>query len=301
MTLPVASAQYPLDRLRDWEAYRAKAHHWTATGAARGARVLLWPEYASLELVSLFDTDVQRSLPRQIDALQTLCAAFRDLYRELARQYGVVLLPGTFPFRLDGGEVRNRAWLFGPEGEIGFQDKLMMTRFENESWFIRGGDRLNALDTPFGRLGISICYDAEFPLIARRLVEQGADVILVPSCTDTLAGYHRVRIGCQARALENQCYVIQSPTIGRADWSAAVDVNVGQAGIFTPIDHGFPEDGILALGEPDTPQWLMADLQAARIATVRRDGQVLNHRDWARQVAVSHANGANTFLPGTPQ
>ena len=92
-----------------------------------------------------------------------------------------------------------------------------------------------------------------------------------------------MRIACQARALENQCYVIQSPTVGTCAWSAALDTNIGAAGVFSPMDHGFPADGVLALGEMNAKQWVYADLDLAAIARVRRDGQVLNYRDWAGQ------------------
>jgi predicted amidohydrolase len=114
-------------------------------------------------------------------------------------------------------------------------------------------------------------------------VEAGAALILVPSCTDTLAGYCRVRVGCQARALENQCYVVQAPTVGEASWSEAVDVNVGAAGVFAPPDRGMPDDGVLARGELNQPGWVYADLDLAAIKQVRSHGQVLNYRDWERQ------------------
>ena len=64
----------------------------------------------------------------------------------------------------------------------------------------------------------------------------GARVIAVPSCTDTAAGHARVRIACQARALESQCYVVQAPTVGDAPWSPAVDRNYGAGGIYVPPD-----------------------------------------------------------------
>jgi predicted amidohydrolase len=111
----------------------------------------------------------------------------------------------------------------------------------------------------------------------------GADIVLVPSCTDTLAGYWRVRIGSQARALENQCYVVHASTVGEAPWSPAVDVNVGAAAIYAPVDRGFPDDGVLAIGELDAAQWVYADVDPAGIAEVRRNGQVFNYRDWQGQ------------------
>lgn len=110
------------------------------------------------------------------------------------------------------GKFRNRAWLFGPNGLIGYQDKQIMTRFEREKWNIHAGiEGLKAFETPIGRLGILICYDNEFPMLGRKLAELGVELVLAPSCTDTLAGAYRVRIGAQARALENQYAVLSSP------------------------------------------------------------------------------------------
>ena len=116
-----------------------------------------------------------------------------------------------------------------------------------------GRQRAFRLDIGSARIGIAICYDVEFPLIARALVEAGAEVILAPSCTDTVHGYWRVRVGAQARALENQCVVVQAPLVGAVDWSPAVDMNRGAAGVFGPPDLGFPEDGVIAQGEMDKP------------------------------------------------
>jgi predicted amidohydrolase len=138
-------------------------------------------------------------------------------------------------------------------------------------------------------LGIAICYDSEFPLLVRRQVEAGASVMLVPSCTDTLAGYHRVQLSCRARALENQCFVLQAVTVGSSPWSISLDENTGAAGIFGPIDRGFPSDGVLAVGELDQPGWVFADLDLACLAEVRRAGQVKNHADWSQP---GHLEGA---------
>ena len=105
-------------------------------------------------------------------------------------------------------------------------------------------------------------------------------LILAPSCTDTMHGFNRVRIGAAARAMENQCYVAITPTVGEAPWSAALDVNRGHAAVLGPVDRGFPEDGVLARGALDQDQWVFCTLDPARIAAVREDGQVRNHRDW---------------------
>ena len=279
----LAVAQYDIGFLKDWSEYEAKVSRWITEAAGQGAKVLLFPEYFSMELASLFPEEVYKSLSRQLVALQTIYPDFLALYSEQARRFGVYILGGSFPAQQDDGNYRNRSWLFRPNGSSDYQDKLQMTRFENEQWLITAGSEIKLLDTEFGKIGINICYDSEFPLIARKQVEAGADLILVPSCTDTLAGYHRVRIGCQARALENQCYVVQSPTVGLAPWSEAVDVNIGAAAVYTPVDYGYPDNGVLAIGEINQAQWVYADIDLSTIAKVRESGQVFNYRDWPGQ------------------
>jgi predicted amidohydrolase len=145
------------------------------------------------------------------------------------------------------------------------------------------GEGLNVFETSLGKIGIAICYDAEFPLLVRALAEAGAELILVPSCTDAMPGYHRVRIACAARALENQCFVIQSPTVGAADWSPAVDANAGAANVFGPPDRNFPEDGLVATGALNRSGFVYADIDLWRVKDVRRDGQVLNYLHWKEQ------------------
>ncbi|GAA0793474.1 carbon-nitrogen hydrolase family protein [Marinobacterium sediminicola] len=282
-TVTLALAQYPIDWLDDWQAYTRKIDAMVQDALTQGAEFLVFPEYFSMELTSLFGRDVCACLDRQLDAIQAVHEPFVALFTSLAQQHGLHILAGTFPLRQADGHYRNRAWLFRPDGSRDYQDKLQMTRFESERWQIQAGEAIKVLDTAFGKVGVAVCYDSEFPQIARRQVEQGADLILVPSCTDTQAGYHRVRIGCQARALENQCFVAQSPTIGSADWSESVDVNTGRAGIFAPVDYGYPDDGVVALGDEHQPGWVVAELDLAALADVRTSGQVFNHRDWDSQ------------------
>ncbi len=282
----IAAAQYPIEFLGDWTRYEAKIVRWVEEAARNGARLLLFPEYFSMELASLFPAEIHASLPAQLPALQTVLPRFLELFATQAKRHNVIICAGSFPVRVGDG-YRNRSYLFHGDGRSEFQEKLQMTRFENEQWLIQGGGDVRVFDTALGRIAIDVCYDSEFPLIARRQVEMGADLILVPSCTDTLAGYWRVRIGCQARALENQCYVVQSSTVGDAPWSPAVDINIGAAAIYTPVDRGFPDDGVLASGTLNAAQWVYADVDLGAIAQVRREGQVFNFRDWPGQLRLA--------------
>jgi len=218
----------------------------------------------------------------ELAAMVTAAPEILAVMRDATKRHRIWLQPGTLPMRAPDGRVVNRAPLITPEGRIAFQEKRAMTRFEAERWGVSQGTDPNVFDTPWGRIGISICYDIEFPKHARVQVMAGAWLILAPSCTDSVAGFNRVHFSARARALENQCYVAITPTVGEAPWSAALDVNHGRAGVFGPMDRGFPADGILAEGTMDAPGWVFCRLDPSLIEAVRRDGAVLNHRDWPR-------------------
>lgn len=279
----LATAQYDISFFTQWEEFVDKLESWVSNAAKQNAKLLVFPEYGSMELASLFGEAVYSDLQKQLHAMQTLLPKWHDLHEELATRYNVFILASSFPTQQNDGRFLNRAHFFGPAGLIDYQDKLMMTRFENEQWHISGGEQIKVIDTDLGRIGIHICYDSEFPMIANQQVAAGADILLVPSCTDTQAGFHRVRIGCQARALENQCYVVQSPTIGNAPWSEAVDINTGRASVYTPVDYGFPDNGILAEGKDNEAGWVYATVDLTEIARIREEGQVFNYRDWPKQ------------------
>lgn len=283
MTVKIAAAQYDISFLENWANYQRKTERWVKEAIENGAKILLFPEYNTMELASLFSENIYSSLNLSLVEMQSVHSAFLNLFQGLAREYQCVIQAGSFPILISENIYHNRAYLFQPNDEIDFQDKMMMTRFENEEWLISAGDELKCFDTDFGRIAINICYDSEFPLLTRKQVEMGANLILVPSCTDTVAGFHRVKIGCQARALENQCYVVQAALVGDASWSPAVDVNIGAAGIYTPVDYGFPDNGILASGEFNKPQWVYAEIDLQNCEKVRVEGQVFNYRDWALQ------------------
>lgn len=289
----LAACQYAIELLDSWSAYAAHLTALCEEAAAEGSQLLLLPEYAGLVLSGQLPPAERGDLQGSIAGIQPLIPAWRDLCEGLARRLQLYLQPGSLPVLEDDGRYRNRAWLFGPEGCLGYQDKLMMTRFEREEWHIAGGrEGLRIFDTTLGRLGILICYDSEFPLLARHLAEAGADLILVPSCTDTVAGFHRVRVGAQARALENQLAVLQSPTVGLAPWSPALDENVGRAGLFVPPDRGMPADGVIAQSSdlcPELSQWLYADLDLDEVRRVRTNGQVFIRREWPEQWQVLKA------------
>lgn len=281
--MKIATAAYPMDMLPDWDAYVHKLGTWVAEAAGQGAQLLVFPEYGAMELATLAGAATAADLEASLHAVSDLVPAADALHADLAARHGVHILAASAPVFDAAISARpvNRARLFTPGGAMGAQDKQIMTRFEREDWNVVGGGPLQVFDTALGRIGILICYDSEYPLLGHALRE--AELLLVPSCTEALAGYSRVRIGAMARALEQQCVSIMSSTVGLCDWSEAVDTNSGRGGVFGPPDRGFPATGVLAEGVLDQPGWTYATLDLDAIARVRDDGGVLNRSHWADQ------------------
>ena len=279
--MKLAAAQYPIGRFDSFKAWADNAAAWVEQAVQDGAQLLMFPEYGGMELTSLLPEKLQADLVGQIPALTPLRDDFVATYAALAKRHGVHILAPSLPVQLDG-VIHNRAYLLSPNG-VAYQDKRQMTRFEKEQWGVSGGDTLKVFDIGACKIGIAICYDIEFPLIAHAMSAAGADLVLAPSCTDTLAGAHRVHVGAAARALENQIYVALSPTVGEAPWSPAVDVNNGWAAIYATPDRGFPDDGVLARGGMNRPGWITSMLDFDRLRAAREEAQVFTRKDWDSQ------------------
>jgi GNAT superfamily N-acetyltransferase len=128
--------------------------------------------------------------PQRPDAYNALDPFWRK------RGYAVHILAENAPvFDLDiADRPVNRAHLFSPKGAQGTQDKQIMTRFEREVWGVASGGPLQIFETSSRKIGILICYDAEFPLLVHTLAD--ADVILVPSCTVSMGRVLAGLCGC---------------------------------------------------------------------------------------------------------
>lgn len=282
--MKIAAAAYPIDWHDSWASYEDKLSGWVAEAAGQGADLLVFPEYGAMELASLAGAEAAADLEWSIRAVAERVAGADELHARLAAAHRVHILAASAPV-WEGARPVNRARFFGPAGQTGHQDKQIMTRFEREQWDLRPGGPLTLFQTALGRVGVLICYDSEFPLLARALVAAGAEILLVPSCTDALSGYWRVRVGAMARALEGQCVVVQAPVVGDAPWCPAVDENVGAAAIYGPPDTGFPATGVLAEGALNVPGWVYAEVDPAAVARVRAEGTVLNLAHWPEQDA----------------
>lgn len=276
--LRVASLQYFIRPVTAVEQFREQVSSLVETAADYGCKLVLFPEYFTVQLLTL--GNVRRPIKEQIRDLAAHADGFVEFMSGLAQQHQLYLLGGTIPV-IEGasGTLHNEAFFFGPDGRIGRQGKLHMTRFESDDWLVQPRNRLKIFSTAFGKLAISICYDVEFPEIARAAARAGAHILLVPSCTDDRQGFLRVRYCAHARAIENHMYVITSHTVGSLPMVPAVSLNYGQAAILTPSDFPFSRDGILAEGHPNQEMMVIGDLNLDTILQARTTGTVLPLND----------------------
>ncbi|MCC7466844.1 MAG: carbon-nitrogen hydrolase family protein [Saprospiraceae bacterium] len=278
MNVSIATAQYPVTFQQDFASWAAHTEAWVRQAATSGAQLLLFPEYGSMELVSLLPPDLRADLLGQVLTLDDFRADFCAVFAGLARKYQCILVAPSFPVQ-ESGKVVNRCFVFGKNGAVAWQDKFFMTRFELEEWNVQAGESaLTVFEADWGAFGIQICYDVEFPIGAALLSAAGAQVLLAPSCTETLRGSTRVHVGARARALEQQFYTVVSPLIGNAPWSPAVDINFGHSAFYSTPDKLFPEEGILKQATALSPGWLHCNLDLGLIEQIRADGQTLNFK-----------------------
>ena len=168
------------------------------------ADFVLFPEFFNAPLMGMGD---QSNQYEAIRFLATFAERSIEAMAQFAVSYNVNLIAGSIPVMV-GDKLQNNAYLCRRDGTIAVQPKLHITPHERRDWVISGGDSLQVFDTDAGRIGILICYDVEFPELGRLLAEQGMDILFVPFWPDTKNAFLRVQRCAQARAVENECYVV---------------------------------------------------------------------------------------------
>lgn len=273
--MKISAVSYQCERLPGWVAHEAKLD---AILREAAADLVVFPEYAAME-AALIAGPPTATVTEWRDLAAERAGEWVNQFRHMAHIHNCHIVAGSGPVRTDKGVV-NRSWLIAPDGSTDHQDKLLLLPYEREEMGLIAGDDLRLFDTALGKIGLLICYDSEFPLQARALCDAGAEMILVPSCTDFPAGQTRVRQSCRARAIENQCLIVQAPLVGEVPGCDIIDRSTGRSGFFCPPDHGLPADGILAQGQTDQPGTVTIEVTPAAIAAPRLTGQVGNFSHW---------------------
>lgn len=276
-TVRVATVQFMMRGLEDKNEFKKQVEYFVDVASDYRSDFVVFPENFTLQLLSLEDKPLQ---PKEgVERIADYTDWFVKFMSGFAVSYNVNIIGGTHPIIDEKGEIKNVCYVFLRDGSVHAQEKLHPTPNERHWWNIKGGDAVGAIQTDCGPIGVLICYDSEFPELARRLVDEGARILFVPFCTDSRQGYLRVRYCCQARAIENQCYVVMSGNVGNLPNVDNMDIQYAQSCILTPCDFPFARDGIAADTSENVETVAIADLDLTDLSWARAQGTVRNLRD----------------------
>ena len=273
----IATCQLQARAVSGFDEFMRHIEYFVDVAADYESDFILFPELFTLMLLSAEEKEL--SPMEAIEALSDYTPKIRQKLSELALNFNINIIGGSHPTRMEDGDIHNVAYVCLRDGSIHAQEKIHPTPNEAYWWNIKGGDSIDAIPTDCGPIGVLICYDSEFPELARRLVDEGARIIFVPFCTDSRQGYMRVRYCAQARAIENQCFTVLSGNVGNLPNVANMDIQYAQSCILTPCDFPFARDGIAAEASENVETLTISDVNLADLSWARAEGTVRNLAD----------------------
>ena len=276
-TVRVATVQYQQRGITSFAEFEQIVTYFVDVTGDYEADFVCFPELFTLQLLSINNEEIPAD--QAIDHLTDYTDRIRDLFQKLAIKYNVNIIAGSHPTKMPDGDIHNVCYICLRDGSVYTQEKIHPTPDEKYWWNIEGGDDLDVIPTDCGPIGVLICYDSEFPELARHLTDQGANILFVPFCTAERQGYLRVRYSAQARAIENQCYVVLAGNVGNLPRVHNMDIQYAQSCILTPCDFYFARDGIAADTEPNVETVSLADLRMDSLNQARNSGSVRNRAD----------------------
>ncbi|QKK06315.1 MAG: carbon-nitrogen hydrolase family protein [Pseudomonadota bacterium] len=273
----VAALQCGMRRVASAEEFEKRLDDFTAAAAGDGTDFILYPELLTLCLLSAAEKKL--SLAEGVAALSDYTPRWQEFLKNLAAKHNINIIGGSHLHKDAEGAVRNSCYIALRDGGFVTQDKLHPTPNEAGCWHLQGGDTLRVIKTDCGPIGVLICYDSEFPEAARKLADDGAEILFVPFCTDERQGYYRVRYCCHARTVENQYYVVAAGGTGYLENVENADHHYAESCILTPCDYGFAKDGIAAIAAAEEEALIAADLDIPALHKARTSGTVQNLKD----------------------
>jgi predicted amidohydrolase/ribosomal protein S18 acetylase RimI-like enzyme len=271
-TARVGVVQWQMRRVKDLDDLMQQVEFFVDAVGSYNADIVLFPEFFNAPLMALFEAE---SPSEAVRLLSGYTEEIRSRISELAISYNVNIIAGSMPEYREH-RLHNVSYLLRRDGTYDKQYKLHITPDEVSYWGLQGGRDLHVFDTDVGKIGILICYDVEFPELARILADQDMKILFVPYWTDTKNAYLRVRLCAQARAVENECYVVMTGSMGNLPRVENMDIQYSQSAVFSPSDIAFPHDAVIAEATPNTEMMLLADLDLSLLRELRTSGSVRN-------------------------
>lgn len=265
MEVHVACVQYELKDLENAAEFDRQVRQYVAEAMQQKPDIIVFPELISVQLATLH----QLSSYDAVRELEQYTEQYLHLFSQLSEANQVHIIGGTHIMQRTKGSYVNRAFLFYPDGSHDYCDKIQLTPWEKVVWELEAGNELKTFSTQFGRIAILTCYDIEFPELSRLVAEEGVTIIFSPSSTASEQGLYRVIRCAQARAVENQLFVVQTGTTGSLFKLRDMQFNFTKAGLYSPCDAPFPVGGVIAEGELNREMILFGKLNITALNQIR--------------------------------
>jgi len=262
--------QWQMRPLKDIEDFYKQVEFFVDAVSGYQSDFCLFPELFNTPLLAPFNHLNERE---SMEKLSELTEEIKEKISEMAISYNVNIISGSMPI-LEDGKLYNVSYLLHRDGKIDEYRKIHITPNEKKYYGMTGGNEIKVFDTDCGKIGVIICYDVEFPELPRLLADQGMKILFVPYLTDTQNAYTRVRHCAAARAIENECYVAIAGCVGNLPGVNNMDIQYGQATVFTPSDFAFPSNAIKGEATPNTEMTIIVDVDLNLLKELHYNGSV---------------------------
>ena len=281
----VSLVQYPMRPINSWDEFERQCTFFVDVAADHHADFVLFPELFTLQLLGLVKGARPGTAAR---ALAGFTPQYLELFQSLAVRYNTNIIGGS-QFIIEDDRLLNMSYLFRRDGSLARQAKIHVTPNERRWWGIQGGDTYDTIETDRGTIAIAVCYDIEFPELSRIAAEKGAYMVFCPFNTNDRYGYLRVRSCAQARAIENQCYVMVAGCVGALPQVENADLHYAQSAVLTPSDIAFARDGVAAEASANLETVVIHEIDIEAVKRARRSGTVRNWDDRRTDLYRVHA------------
>lgn len=271
----IGLVQWQMRQFKDIDAFFQQVEFFVDAVSGYESDFCLFPELFNTPLLAEYNNLHER------EAMVKLSEKTEEIVNRIAEfavSYNVNIIAGSMPI-FENGNLYNISYLLHRDGKRDEYRKMHITPNEKKHYGMMGGNEIKVIDTDCGKIGIVICYDVEFPELPRILADQGMKILFVPYLTDTQNAYTRVRTCAAARAIENECYVAIAGCVGNLPGVNNMDIQFGQAAVFTPSDFAFPSNGVKDEATPNTEMTLIVDVDLNHLKELHYKGSVQIMKD----------------------
>jgi predicted amidohydrolase len=269
----VSAIQYQMRSISSFDDFAKQCEYFVDASSDYKSDFVVFPEMLTMQLLSFLPSKRPAIAVRELDKFTK---QYIDMFTGLAIKYNINIIGGSH-FCVENDSIYNVSYLFRRDGSHDRQFKIHITPYETKWWGVKGGNKIQIFNTDKGKVAILICYDIEFPELCRIAVSKGAKIIFVPFNTDDRRAYLRVRYCAQARAVENQVYVVLTGCVGNLPEVDNLDIHFSQAAILTPSDVEFSREGIASEAIANSETLIYQDLD---LHLLQRNREMGNAQTW---------------------